>query len=112
MINLDCVGIGPNLHAGGGENYPDLYRYINQANTNYVHRNLTTSLSSNLGRPRSDAAIFMQAGIPTVSFSSYGGSGAYHTPDDTPSTIWSETLEDVATMLTLAIADLAVPVVK
>ncbi|MCX6223147.1 MAG: M20/M25/M40 family metallo-hydrolase [Bacteroidia bacterium] len=107
FINLDCVGIGPNLHAGGGQNYPDLYNAINQANANYVHRNLSTSFSTNLGRPRSDAAIFMQAGIPTVSFSSSGGSGAYHTPDDKPSTIWPETLEDLATILTLAIADLA-----
>jgi Zn-dependent M28 family amino/carboxypeptidase len=108
LINLDCVGVGPDLHAGGGENYPELYKAIDQANTAYVHRKLTTSRSTNLGRPRSDAAIFMQAGIPSVSFSSYGGSGAYHTPADTPSTIWPETLEDLATMLTLALADLAV----
>lgn len=107
FINLDCVGIGPNLHAGGGVNYPDFYKAFDQVNAAYVHRNLTTSFSTNLGRPRSDAAIFMQAGIPTVSFSSSGGSGAYHTPDDKPSTIWPETLEDLATMLTLALADLA-----
>jgi Iap family predicted aminopeptidase len=48
-----------------------------------------------------------KAGIPSVSFSSYGGSGAYHTPGDTPETIWPETLEDLASMLTLALADLA-----
>ncbi|MFA6482110.1 MAG: M28 family peptidase, partial [Bacteroidales bacterium] len=107
FINLDCVGIGPNLHAGGGENYPALYKPIDEANKRYVHRNLTTSYSNNLGRPRSDAAIFMQAGIPSVSFSSSGGTGAYHTPADMPSTIWPETLEDLATLLTLAIADLA-----
>jgi hypothetical protein len=107
FINLDCVGIGPNLHAGGGENYPDLYKYIDQANAKFVHRNLTTSFNNNLGRPRSDASIFMQAGIPTVSFSSSGGAGAYHNPDDKPSTIWPETLEDLATMLTLAVAELA-----
>lgn len=107
FINLDCVGIGPNLHAGGGLNYPELYRAIDQANANFVHRNLTTSQSTLLGRPRSDSAIFMQAGIPSVSFSSSGGSGAYHTPDDKPSTIWPETLEDLATMLTIALGELA-----
>ncbi|MFA5816375.1 MAG: M28 family peptidase [Bacteroidales bacterium] len=37
FINLDCVGIGPNLHAGGGQNYPDLYKTIDQANAGYVH---------------------------------------------------------------------------
>jgi len=108
FINMDCVGIGPNLHAGGGENYPELYHSISQANNAFVHRNMTTSFSNNLGRPRSDAAIFMQAGIPTVSFSSSGGTGAYHTPDDRPSTIWSETIEDLAAILTLALSDLAI----
>jgi hypothetical protein len=107
VLNLDCVGIGPNLHAGGGVNYPDLYKAIDQSNNNYVHRNLTSYFNSNLGRPRSDAAIFMQAGMPTLSFSSSGGSGAYHTPDDIPSTIWPETLEDLATILTLSLAELA-----
>jgi hypothetical protein len=107
FLNLDCVGIGPNLHAGGGVNYPDLYKAIDQSNTSFVHRNLTTYFESNLGRPRSDAANFMQAGIPTLNFSSSGGIGGYHTPDDKPSTIWPETLEDLATIITLAMADLA-----
>lgn len=108
FINLDCVGIGPQLHAGGGVNFPDLYKFIDQANTSYVHRNLSASRQTNLGRPRSDAVVFMQAGIPSISFSSSGGTGGYHTPDDKPSTIWPETLEDLATILTLAIADLAI----
>jgi hypothetical protein len=107
FINLDCVGVGADLHAGGGLNYPDLYRAVDQANSKYVHRNLTASMSSLIGRPRSDSSIFMQAGIPSLSFSSSGGIGAYHTPDDKPSTIWPETLEDLATILTLAAADLA-----
>jgi len=107
LINLDCVGVGPNLHAGGGLSFPLLYGAIEGANRNYVHRNLSASATGGGGRPRSDAAIFNQAGIQTVSFSSYGGSGAYHTPGDTPETIWPETLEDLATILTIAIADLA-----
>jgi hypothetical protein len=108
IINLDCVGIGADLHAGGGLNFPELYQAVDRANTGYVHRNLTPSMSVNIGRPRSDAAIFMQAGFPVVSFSSSGGAGAYHTPDDKPSTLWPETMEDLATMLTLAVAELAV----
>jgi len=89
-------------------NFPELYQAVDRANTGYVHRNLTPSMSVNIGRPRSDAAIFMQAGFPVVSFSSSGGAGAYHTPDDKPSTLWPETMEDLATMLTLAVAELAV----
>jgi Zn-dependent M28 family amino/carboxypeptidase len=107
FINLDCVGIGPNLHAGGGVSFPGLFGPIENANQNFVHRNLGSSVSGNAGRPRSDAAVFTKAGVPAISFSSYGGSGAYHTPADTPDTIWAETLEDLATILTIALADLA-----
>lgn len=107
FINLDCVGIGPNLHAGGGLSYPDLYTPLERANKEFVHRNLGSSPAGNAGRPRSDAAVFVRAGVPSVSFSSSGGSGAYHTPGDTPDTIWAETLEDLATLITLAMADLA-----
>jgi len=108
FINLDCVGVGPNLYAGGGESFPGLFGPIDQANRSFVHRRLGSSLSGSVGRPRSDAAIFVSAGVPAISFSSYGGSGAYHTPADTPETIWAETLEDLATILTIALADLAV----
>ncbi len=107
FINLDCVGIGPNLFAGGGQSFPFLFSPIEAANRNFVHRVLGSSAAGGAGRPRSDAAVMTKAGIPSVSFSSYGGSGAYHTPGDTPETIWPETLEDLASMLTIALADLA-----
>ncbi len=107
FINLDCVGVGPNFFAGGGQSYPYLFGPIEAANRNFIHRVLGSSAAGGAGRPRSDAAVMAKAGIPSVSFSSYGGSGAYHTPGDTPETIWPETLEDLASMLTLAIADLA-----
>jgi hypothetical protein len=79
---------------GGGMSFPDVDNIIEKSNYDYVHRNLSSSLSTSLGRPRSDAAIF-QAGILSISFSSSGGQGAYQTPDDKPSTIWPETLEDL-----------------
>jgi len=106
-INLDCVGVGPHLHAGGGENYPALYAAIERANNRYVHRQLTTSYSANLGRPRSDAAVFMKAGVPSLSFSSRGGRGFYHNPLDDINTIWPETLEDLSVMLAFAVTELA-----
>jgi hypothetical protein len=107
FINLDCVGIGPNLYAGGGQSFPALFGPVEAANRNFVHRVLGSSAAGGGGRPRSDAAVMIKAGIPSISFSSYGGSGAYHTPGDTPETIWPETLEDLAAILTLALADLA-----
>ncbi|NLO68772.1 MAG: hypothetical protein GX098_09450, partial [Bacteroidales bacterium] len=40
-------------------------------------------------------------------FSSYGGSGGYHTPADSLSTIWPETLRSLAAILTVAVGELA-----
>ncbi|MBT3751292.1 MAG: M28 family peptidase [Bacteroidetes bacterium] len=106
-LNLDCVGVGPNLHAGGGENFPGIFAAVKRANNRLVHRQLSTSFNANLGRPRSDAAVFMKAGIPSLSFSSGGGKGYYHVPLDDVNTIWPETMEDLAVMLSFAVAEMA-----
>lgn len=106
-INLDCVGVGANFHAGGGENYPEIFGAVKRANNRYTHRNLSTSFNANLGRPRSDASIFMRAGVPSLSFSSSGGKGYYHNPLDRVETIWPESLQALASMLTFAVAELA-----
>jgi hypothetical protein len=107
FINLDCVGVGPSFHAGGGVSFPALFGAVESANRKYVHREMGSSPVGYSGRPRSDAAVFIKAGVPAISISSFGGSYGYHTPADTPATIWEETMEDLATILTLACADLA-----
>lgn len=107
LINMDCVGVGPNFHAGGGDNFPDIFAAIKRANDRYIHRQLTTSYSANLGRPRTDAAIFMDAGVPALSFSSSGGQSYYHNPLDRPETIWPESLEAITGLVSYAVAELA-----
>jgi Zn-dependent M28 family amino/carboxypeptidase len=107
FINLDCVGVGPNFHAGGGLSYPQLYGPIEAANKKYLGKVLGASVMSHAGRPRTDAAVINRAGVPSLSFSSYGGSGGYHTPADNLSTIWPETLQSLAAILTVAVAELA-----
>ncbi len=107
MLNLDSVGVGPNLAVSGGKSIPALFTAIERANNLFVHRVLSASELNLAGRPRTDAAVFNRAGIPALSFSSYGGHGAYHTPADAPDLIWPETLEDLATLLTIAVAELA-----
>lgn len=106
-LNLDCVGVGPNFHAGGGENFSDIFLAVSRANNRYTHRKLSTSFSANLGRPRTDAAIFMKAGVPSLSFSSSGGKGYYHNPLDRVETIWPESMQALASMLSFAVAELA-----
>jgi len=107
MLNLDSVGVGPNLSASGAKSFPAILAVIERANNLFVHRVLNVSEVNLAGRPRTDAAVFNKAGIPAISFSSFGGRGAYHTPADAPDTIWPETLEDLARMLAMAVGDLA-----
>jgi len=107
LLNLDCVGIGPNFHAGGGQNYPEIFSAVARANDRYIHRKLSSSFSSNLGRPRSDASIFMRAGVPALSFSSNGGKGYYHNPLDRVETIWPESIEAIAGMISYSLVELA-----
>ncbi len=106
-LNLDCVGVGPNFHASGGLSYPELFRPIKEANDQFFGKELRASIMSHAGRPRTDAAVINRTGVPSLSFSSYGGSGGYHTPADSLSTIWPETLRSLAAILTVAVGELA-----
>ncbi|MCP4725897.1 MAG: M20/M25/M40 family metallo-hydrolase [bacterium] len=106
LLNMDAVGCGEGLRAGGGGNYPSLMNIVNDWNNKFVHRNVSSSYSSNLGRPRLDAAHFFPVNIPTLSF---GGTGSYryHTPADDISYLNPELMEDLAEILFLSIMDIA-----
>jgi hypothetical protein len=68
MINLESVGRGERIGAGSGKNYPQLFDYFDRANRKYIHRPLAPGQNANLARPRQDAAHFLWANIPTLSF--------------------------------------------
>ncbi len=108
FYNLDGVGCGDRISAGAGENYPVLYSFLEQANDKYVHRVMRSSYNANLGRPRLDAARFMWAGVPSISFSVSGARSFYHNTRDDISTITPEIMEDLAQILFLAVSDLAI----
>lgn len=107
LYNLDGVGCGDRISAGGGENYPVLYSFLEQANDRYVHRVMRGSYNANLGRPRLDAARFMWAGVPSISFSVSGARSFYHNTRDDIGTITPEIMEDLSQILFLAVTDLA-----
>jgi Zn-dependent M28 family amino/carboxypeptidase len=107
LLNMDMVGTGERLSATAGGNYPSLWVFIEKNNAQLVHRQLSTSSTENLGRPRTDAARFLWENVPTLSFASGGGGGSYHTPDDTPDKLNPELMEDLARILFLAILDIA-----
>ncbi len=107
FINMDGVGCGDKLRAIAAQNFPDLWKYIDNANQRYVHRSIEDTYFANIARPRLDAARFMWKKIPTISFSAYGATSHYHTPLDTIETITPEILEDLAQILFLAVVDLS-----
>ena len=111
FLNLESVGRGDGIGAGSGKNYPELFKVIESANNEYVHRNLSASMNSNLARPRQDAAHFLWAHIPTISFGTYGAPPVdvpvYHTTYDRPEFLTPEIMEDLGRIVFLSVIDLA-----
>jgi len=111
FLNMDGVGRGKRLVALAAKNYPELWKFVEEANNNYIHRNVFPTKFHNLARPRLDAARFMWAGIPTISFVATGAKRfpypTYHTTHDNPSIIQPEIMEDLAQLLFIAVMNMA-----
>ena len=110
LINMDGVGDGNMLSALAAENYPALWEYIKRANDKYIHRVVRPSYFANNARPRLDAARFMWAGVPSVSFGAGGTRRSfsyYHKTTDNMDIITPEIMEDLAQLLFMAILDMA-----
>jgi hypothetical protein len=107
LINMDGVGIGHSIGANAGRNYPVLWTYIEDANNKYIHRRLTTNYFANLGRPRLDAARFLRAGVPSLSFYTFGSVNYYHIPLDNIEIIKPEIMEDLCQLLFVAVVRMA-----
>jgi Zn-dependent M28 family amino/carboxypeptidase len=107
FFNLDGVGRGKRISGTAGKNYPRLWKYIEEANRQYVHRELIASNFNNRARPRLDAARFISAGIPSVSFSAGGADPlpypTYHRTTDIPEILTPEIMEDLARLLLIAL---------
>jgi len=111
LLNLDGVGRGNMLAALAGKTYPEFFEYIDDANQNYIHRILRATDFQNITRPRLDAARFMWAGVPSISFSTFGGEElpvpVYHKTLDNISIITPEIMEDLAQLLYIATMEIA-----
>jgi hypothetical protein len=85
---------------------------VDRLNKKYIHRRVTASENANLARPRQDAAHFMWAGVPTISFGTSGGPrlpyASYHTTKDSIDIITPEIMEDLAQLAFLTTVELAV----
>jgi len=111
VVNLESVGRGERISAGGGKNYPQLWEVVDRLNRKYVHRTVSTGFTANLARPRQDAAHFMWAGMPTIGFGTGGAKSlpypTYHTTKDSPEIITPEIMEDLAQLVFLSTIEFA-----
>jgi Zn-dependent M28 family amino/carboxypeptidase len=111
MLNLESVGRGETIGAGSASGFPQLWEVIDRNNRMYVHRKVTPSANANLARPRQDAAHFLWANVPTVSFGTGGAKpvpyATYHTTKDDLSLITPEIMEDLARLVFLSTVELA-----
>ncbi len=111
FINLETVGRGERINGGGGNNYPRLWEFFDRNNRKYIHRPVTPSFNANLARPRQDAAHFMWANIPTISFGTSGGDrlpyATYHTTRDSIDIITPDIMVDLARLIFLAVVEMA-----
>jgi hypothetical protein len=111
VINLESVGRGERISAGSARDYPELWAAIEQSNRNYIHRVVTASSNAYIARPRQDAAHFVWAKMPTVSFGTGGAKPVpyptYHTTKDDVDLITPEIMEDLARLTFLTTVELA-----
>jgi Zn-dependent M28 family amino/carboxypeptidase len=111
FINLDGVGRGRRLEALAGKNYPQLWKYFAAANREWVHAAVSPAYFHNRARPRLDAARFMWAGVPTVSFAAYGAPDlpypVYHTSHDRPEILTPQIMVDLGRLIFSAVIQLA-----
>jgi hypothetical protein len=111
MLNLESVGRGESISAGSGRNFPALWDVIDRENKQYIHRPVTPTANANLARPRQDAAHFLWANVPTISFGTGGAKplpfAYYHTSKDSIDIITPEIMEDLSRLLFLTTVELA-----
>jgi hypothetical protein len=111
MLNLESVGRGESISAGSGRNFPALWEVIDRENKKYIHRPVTPNSNANLARPRQDAAHFLWAGVPTISFGTGGAKplpfASYHTSKDSIDIITPAIMEDLSRLLFLTTVELA-----
>lgn len=111
VLNLESVGRGERIGAGAAKDYPELWNAIDQNNRKYIHRVVTGSSNAFVARPRQDAAHFVWAKMPTVSFGTSGAKPVpyptYHTTKDNIDLVTPEIMEDLSRLVFLTTVELA-----
>ena len=105
-VKIQCDEKYAGRLTGTAEYQDELWKFVEEANEKYIHRALSTNYFSNLGRPRLDAARFLSAGVPSLSFATYGSKSNYHLPGDNIDIIKPEIMEDLAQLLFMTVVNI------
>jgi hypothetical protein len=87
MINLDVVGVGPNLAMDGGATTPRFQQMAVDADRLYGGFGIAERDPTPARPGASDHSAFINAGVPTIYLHSGGATGRAHTPADVADTI-------------------------
>ncbi len=97
-INLSTVGCGDKIRSLGGQDYPELWKYF---------QDLEALPYANHGRPRLDADLFLDKGIPSMTFVVHGAPSYARTRKDTVDTINPNTMTELSKILFRAVLAMA-----
>ncbi len=110
FFNLDMVGNGTGIGIYGGQSFPLMLRHFEKNNSEFISRELSSSLSRpSVGRPRSDGAVFQRAGFPTLGIGTPGRVKEifYHSHNDNMDALTTDVMRDVARLIYLSFIDMA-----
>ncbi|HUU38645.1 MAG TPA: M20/M25/M40 family metallo-hydrolase [Candidatus Desulfaltia sp.] len=112
FINMEGPGSGDKIGVLAGKNFPDLYGFLEKANSHYIHRVIEASHFANIARPRQDTARFLWKGVPGVTVGASESDPvdrppSYHNTRDNLESVRPEIMEDIAQLLFAAIMDMS-----
>jgi Zn-dependent M28 family amino/carboxypeptidase len=112
FINMEGPGVGDKVSVLAGKNFPDFYRFLETANSRFIHRVIEASSFANIARPRQDTARFLWQGVPSITVGAeeirpVPRPPSYHNTRDNLESITPEIMEDIAQLLFAAIMDMS-----
>jgi hypothetical protein len=103
MFNLDCIGYGDSIQIGNGKSAPELYKYAQNNNNEYI--NMMVDRTWNGGG--ADATPFHEKGIPCLYFVTTHSYDHLHLTSDKPETLNRNLFEKITQLAFLTLFDIA-----
>jgi hypothetical protein len=103
MFNLDCIGYGDSIRIGNGESAPELYKYAQSNDEEYIR----TMVKGTWKGGGADASPFHEKGIPCLYFVTTNSYDNLHLPSDKPETLNKNLFQRITQLAYLTLFDIA-----